>query len=369
MENKSKESKSQSKQKTNIDKIIQNISVGIYIRSFKNDVFKYEYMNERAKEFYGNNSLTESVYWNQEEEDEYDRKCLVNNTPCTFEKPLLDKDGHIFRWLEVHKIKNLQGNTCFITTTLIDITSRKNGMDELMEQQRILTTAAEKESFFFANIEREIRTPLNAILGFSNLLVETENRAEKEQYNHIIAENAEFLFRLFTNLQDITQLEAGRFKFSLMEFDLTNFLMSFYHLYQAKMNENVHLLINNKYEYCFIEFDKDRLTQIITQFLENAWKYTSQGTIELAYEVTKTGITISIKDSGQGIDKEQMEHLYDRYSPVHTYASPTALSLAINKSIIDAAGGTLEVESEKGKGTTFTLHLPCKVTRAKSLTD
>lgn len=180
-------------------------------------------------------------------------------------------------------------------------------IDDITDKERMIKELKHAEesdrlkSVFLANMSHEIRTPLNAIVGFSNLLVETNDPDEKEEYTRIINNNNELLLKLISDILDLSKIESGSVKLKYEDFDLSGYFDELaVSMKQRITNPDVNLVIVNRYDKCLVCLDKNRVAQILTNYMINAIKYTVKGTIEMGYDATKSGIYFYVKDSGIG---------------------------------------------------------------------
>ncbi len=248
---------------------------------------------------------------------------------------------------------------------------KKIAQDDLVKQNKDLEIALEKakesdkmKSAFLANMSHEIRTPLNAIVGFSNLLnadIEIEQE-EKDKFTELINSNSELLLSLINDILDLSRIESGRMSFVLDKHSLNELITSIYQTYQVLMPANVALRINIPEEDIPIVTDKNRLTQVITNFMNNSIKFTKEGYIMIGYEYQKEQeqIHIFVEDTGIGIPKEKQEAIFDRFTKLDEFAKGTGLGLSICKVIAEHFGGYISVRSEVGKGSHFFIVLPFK---------
>lgn len=235
-----------------------------------------------------------------------------------------------------------------------DDTEWKN-LNERLEEEITKAREADKlKSAFLANMSHEVRTPLNAIVGFSQLLMNTDDPAEREEYVQIINVNNDLLLRLINDILDLSKLESGMMELKRETFDLVSFFDDFAATMKQRMtNPDVELRIINPYRKCMVHLDKNRLAQILTNFATNAIKYTPKGYIKMGYEYVDHGLRLYVEDTGIGIPKEKQCHIFQRFEKLDDFAQGTGLGLSICKAISEAVGGRIGFESEVGKGSTF----------------
>ena len=225
------------------------------------------------------------------------------------------------------------------------------------------------KSAFLANMSHEIRTPLNAIVGFSGLMMHASDE-EKEDYMQIINNNNEMLLKLISDILDLSKLEAGSVELKYEEFDLTDYFNSmFASMKQRVTNPKIQIVAINPYQHCSVTLDRNRIAQIITNYVTNAIKYTPEGIIEMGYEYREEGIYFYVKDSGIGIPDEKKNKVFHRFEKLDEFAQGTGLGLSICKAIAETMGGNVGFESEYGKGSLFWALLPCEVEIPSEITQ
>lgn len=238
---------------------------------------------------------------------------------------------------------------------------------ELKENNVQLEIAKEKaeqsnklKSSFLANMSHEIRTPLNAIVGFSELLKDAELQEEREEYWNIIRTNNDLLLRLIGDILDLSKMEAGMTELRPEPFEMVSLFDEISaSMLQRLNNPNVKLLVGHPYASCVVTLDRNRMSQVITNFVTNAIKFTSQGHIKMDYLYVDGGIKVEVEDTGIGIESEKISKVFERFYKLNDFAQGTGLGMSICKAIMDAQNGKIGVDSEFGKGSTFWAWFPC----------
>ena len=281
-------------------------------------------------------------------------------------RQLLD-DGQ-YHWVSAHKIKvENPVNDDILTVSLIRCIDEQK--DNEAEKNQILRTALgaaeaanNAKTEFLSRMSHEIRTPLNAIVGFSQLLnsdmpLEPEEKAE---FIDLITKNSDLLLKLINDILDLSRIESGSMSFSYENLDLSKLMGDIFHTHQLMMPEGVELKIRVPHEPLIIRSDHFRLTQVCTNFINNAVKFTAKGYIEIGYELSADGksILISVKDTGKGIPDDKKEKVFERFQKLDEFAQGTGLGLAICQSIVHTFHGSISLESEVGVGSKFTISLP-----------
>lgn len=242
---------------------------------------------------------------------------------------------------------------------LRDITVDKRHEEDL-QAKRLAEESNRMKSAFIANMSHEIRTPLNAIVGFSTLMAQTEMEEEKQEYLKIIETSNDFLLQLINDILDISKIESGKMEFVYSAFSLNEMFRAQEHAFALRATNGVKVIFETDGNDYNIVSEKLRLTQVLINFLGNAIKFTSTGSIRFGYRLTENGIYVYVSDTGTGIKKEDQELIFDRFVKLNTFVQGTGLGLSICKTIITMLNGEIGVESEEGKGSTFWFSLPCE---------
>ena len=251
-------------------------------------------------------------------------------------------------------VEDEAGNVVVITFIQRDIT------EDIIYQQNLITAKNKAEeadklkSTFLANMSHEIRTPLNAIVGFSELLTETDDAEEKFEYKQLIETNSEILLKLIGDILDLSKIEVGSIDINRQKLNLCQLCDELYRSFQQRIkNPKITLKLINPYTKCVANFDKYRFMQIFTNFATNAIKYTPQGEIVMGYECMPGQVRIYVKDSGIGIPEEKKNRIFSRFEKLDTFAQGTGLGLSICKAIADATGGEVGFKSKANVGSEF----------------
>lgn len=239
-----------------------------------------------------------------------------------------------------------------------DITELKETEAELIQARDKAEMMDRLKSAFLANMSHEIRTPLNAIVGFSDLLVETEELEERQEYIKIVRENNELLLQLISDILDLSKIEAGTFEFTNGDVDVYLLCEDIVRSMRMKAKEEVELVLDNHLPVCHVISDRNRIHQVISNFVNNAMKFTSEGSIHVGYQLKDSELEFYVEDTGIGIEKEQLPHIFERFVKLNTFVHGTGLGLSICQSIVEQLGGRIGVDSEKGKGSRFWFTIP-----------
>lgn len=234
-----------------------------------------------------------------------------------------------------------------------DITELKETEAELIQARDKAEMMDRLKSAFLANMSHEIRTPLNAIVGFSDLLVDTESLEERQEYIKIVRENNDLLLQLISDILDLSKIEAGTFEITNGDVDVKMLCEDIVHSMRMKVGEHVELLFDPHLPECHIISDKNRLHQVLANFVNNAMKFTSEGSIRVGYTLKESEIEFYVKDTGIGMEPENTVHIFERFVKLNSFVHGTGLGLSICQSIVEQLGGKIGVDSELGKGSRF----------------
>ena len=234
-----------------------------------------------------------------------------------------------------------------------DITELKETEAKLIKAKDKAEESDRLKSAFLANMSHEIRTPLNAIVGFSNLLAYAQEESERAQYIGIVEENNELLLQLISDILDLSKIEAGTFEFVYDQVDVRQLCEDVVTSLRVKVPFGVDLYIAPNLPDCWVYSDKNRLRQVISNFVNNAFKFTHLGKVSVGYVLRNNEVEISVTDTGVGIEAEKQKQVFDRFVKLNSFAHGTGLGLSICKCIVEQIGGRIGVDSELGKGSRF----------------
>lgn len=348
-----------------LNMVIDNLPCVLYIKDVDNE-FRYTITNKYMQELC-HKSAAEMIGKNDMEilGLEYggrflvsDRETVRRNTYTYRETVSFDGKQYVLHNSKFI-IHTISGETLLIGIAL-DITFLDDTLKELQLEKQRAQEGDKLKSAFLANMSHEIRTPLNAIVGFSNLLQQTTDPEEQEEYIGIINQNNDLLLRLISDILDLSKIESGTIDFRKERFDLSVLFEETYASLKLRCtNPNVEFLERNPYGSCMVVLDKDRLVQICTNFVTNAIKYTKRGHILMGYECIDGGVRIHVEDTGTGISKDKQPRVFERFEKLDRFVQGTGLGLAICKAIVEANDGKIGVDSEEGNGATFWTWFPC----------
>lgn len=345
-----------------LSSIMNNMGVDIYVNSF--DSHDMLYANESMAAPYGGiehfegKKCWQALYKDKTGECEFcPKKHLIdeNGQPTKvyswdyqrpFDKCWFRVFSAAFAWID--------GQIAHVITS-VDINHQKTIEEELRVAKEKAENLDRLKSAFLANMSHEIRTPLNAIVGFASLLVESDDKKERQDYVDIMQENTELLLQLISDILDLSKIEAGTLDFTMDHLDIKSFCEDIMRNYDIKEDKPVPVLLAPDLPAYYIYTDKKRLMQVITNFINNALKFTNEGQIMLEYrhKAESNEIEFAVTDTGMGIAPDKVDQVFDRFVKLNSFSKGTGLGLSICRSIIEHLGGTIGAESEMGVGSRF----------------
>ena len=355
-----------------LSSIMNNMGVDIYVNSF--DSHDMLYANESMAAPYGGiehfegKKCWQALYKDKTGECEFcPKKHLIdeNGQPTKvyswdyqrpFDKCWSRVFSAAFAWID--------GQIAHVITS-VDINHQKTIEEELRVAKEKAENLDRLKSAFLANMSHEIRTPLNAIVGFASLLVESDDKKERQDYVDIMQENTELLLQLISDILDLSKIEAGTLDFTMDHLDIKSFCEDIMRNYDIKEDKPVPVLLAPDLPEYYIYTDKKRLMQVITNFINNALKFTNEGQIMLEYrhKAESNEIEFAVTDTGMGIAPDKVDQVFDRFVKLNSFSKGTGLGLSICRSIIKHLGGTIGAESEIGVGSRFWFTHPLRLSR------
>lgn len=274
-----------------------------------------------------------------------------------------DKNGQSHTdWLEVHAAVAAcddQGRATALIGSLLLITERKKQEQALIAAREKARESDRLKSAFLANMSHEIRTPLNAIVGFSNLLLTTEDEQERRQFVNIIENNNQLLLQLIGDVLDLAKVESNTLDFIYKAVDLNELIRTIDSTERLRLQSGVVLNFMLGATDCVVRTEPNRLSQVLINLLSNACKFTKNGSIVFGYELRGDEIYFFVKDTGMGISPEGQARLFQRFVKLNDFVPGNGLGLSICKGIVEKMNGRIGVESPgEGKGSTFWFTIP-----------
>lgn len=252
--------------------------------------------------------------------------------------------------------RDMEGKPLSIVGTTMRIDERKAIEQALIEARNQAEESDRLKTAFLANMTHEVRTPLNAIVGFSDILPMAQSDEERNELIKLIKQNNAHLLRLFDDMMNMSRLESGNAGSIVKEdFELASLFSELVEKYQAPcMEKNLVLSIEDSASGDMVHTDRGRLREILNQYLNNALKFTSAGSISLGYEKQLSTVRIWVRDTGKGIPADKCnDHLFERFVKVDDFVAGTGLGLSICRSLAESLDGRVGVDSVFGEGSTF----------------
>lgn len=347
-----------------MDTTMENIPAGIVVKDIEND-FRYIY---RDRESYNRDISSENAI-GMNDFDYYPPEMAQQKRKEDMEIAATGKGMH---WIMEGKDKN--GNLLILDKQKImvesedfspiivsiewDITQLELMRRELIESKEKAETSDKLKSAFLANMSHEIRTPLNAIVGFSRIISESDNAEERREYYEIVDANNERLLQLINEILDLSKIESGIVEFTYGPVRLHTLCKEIHDAHVFRCPQGVELRFDSPDEALSIHSDKNRIFQVFSNLIGNAFKFTTEGSVSYGYKQEGERVVFYVKDTGLGIEPEKLGRVFQRFAKLNNFAQGTGLGLSICKTIIERLGGEIAVSSEVGTGTTFTFWLP-----------
>ncbi|MCD8079270.1 MAG: PAS domain-containing sensor histidine kinase [Bacteroides sp.] len=348
-----------------LDAIVSNVPATIFVKDPNNE-FRYVYWNQLFAEQWGipaeeaigkNDSELFSASEQMEEFYRHDLKVLEEGSVEFVQEYMHPLWGR--RVANTMKTLVPSGEEKpYIMGVSWDVTELKDTEQALIVAREKAVKADRLKSAFLANMSHEIRTPLNAIVGFSKLVIDSDQDSDRKLYIEIIEKNCDLLLNLFNDLLDISSLEAGTLEFSYRSVRLHDVCLQLFEMYCHSVADGVRLVMDDNDPELHIVSDWGRVMQIYTNLLGNAMKFTSRGEIRYGFRRQGEHVCCYVKDTGIGIAENKLSTIFDRFGKVDNFIQGTGLGLALCKMLVEKLGGQIGVESVVGEGSTFSFVLP-----------
>ena len=351
-----------------LNTILDHLPLGVFVKDPENH-YNYLYWNRFMEEITGiDTSQIEGhddseVHYNAlmsiEERLEVDKNVISSGKVAEFHGWLKTVSGDT-KYIEVAKYPISLSNGKPLLLALWSDATVKRAIEKRLESERDKAELADKlKSKYLADMSHEIRTPLNAITGFSEMMAFADTDEERMSYYEIIKANNQLLMQLINDILDLSKIEADAIKISYAPIDLNEMMDTTYASIKPRMPKDVKLILEKGLDRCTFGADYVRLLQLINNLVNNAIKNTKKGSITMGYKSLGDGkLNFYVKDTGQGIAEAQLQNLFNRFVKVNDYVEGIGLGLAICKGLVTKMGGTIQVESKLGEGSTFSFILP-----------
>ncbi|MBK8805284.1 MAG: PAS domain S-box protein [Bacteroidales bacterium] len=353
-----------------IQKVLDNLPIGIALNNF--DDGDATYMNQKFEEIYGwskkditsISNFFKNVYPDKEYREQIQKKIIEDiesgNPDCMHWEniQITQKNGNK-RTVNAVNIPLIDQNT--MVSTVWDITELSQYEKQLIEAKEKAEESDRLKSAFLQNMSHEIRTPMNGIMGFSEMLQKKNITEEKRKfYSDIIIKSTKQLLSIVTDIITISSIETKQEKLNISKVNINDIVNNLFNLFEPETKaKSVQLSVNNALEHslAFINTDESKLTQILSNLISNAIKFTHQGTIKIGYTCIDTFLQFYVKDTGIGIKDEHHEKIFQRFIQAETSLSRTyggtGLGLSISKGLVELLGGKIWVESTPEIGSLF----------------
>lgn len=269
--------------------------------------------------------------------------------------------GKGYIWCELNATPKTRGINSNITTWLGFLTiiqKRKDNERQLREALKKAEESDRLKSAFLANVSHEIRTPLNAIVGFSELIANTNEEEEKKYYLDIVKTNNTLLLNLINDILDLSKIESGRMDLQETTVNVRELCQEICQVHQLRAKPGVAVIFESAGQSLIMKTDRNRLTQLYSNLINNAIKNTEEGSITIGYRRKGKMIEFFVRDTGKGIPKDKQTAIFNRFEKLNSNVQGFGLGLSICKSILEKMQGSILVTSEEGKGTEFRFTLP-----------
>jgi signal transduction histidine kinase/CheY-like chemotaxis protein len=280
-------------------------------------------------------------------------ECLREQKLYEIEYPLTVYDQHFYYQARVAPFEEDK-----VLVLIHDISERVRRSRDLIEAKRKAEEADRMKNVFIASMSHEIRTPLNAIIGFSEIVSMNEDPEERDEYLSIIRKNCGLLLQLIDDILDLSRIEAGKEEMHFERLSITQLLKEIEIEQTLKIPPQLYFhVVLPADEDLYVYTDRNRLSQVLTNFLSNAVKNTTHGSITLGVEREGDHARIYVTDTGCGIPKNKLSVIFNRFEKLDEFKQGTGLGLPICKHIMDRLGGEIKVTSTLGEGSTFAAYL------------
>lgn len=351
-----------------LDGILNNIPVYLFVKDPEND-FRYLYWNKAFAEHSGiptSKAIGHTdfeIFPVREDAERFrrdDLELIRTRERMEMQETYVSAVGESRVIQTLKALVPMEGREPLLIGISWDITNFQYIEQELIKARIKAEQSDRLKTAFLANMSHEIRTPLNAIVGFSQLLPAAETAEEKKLYSDIINQNSDILLQLINDILDLSKIEAGTLEYVKRPMNLGEACRTIYAIHKEHVKEEVTLIFDNEEEDLLMEGDMNRIMQVITNFITNAGKFTYTGEIRFGFERLEKKIRVYVKDTGIGIEPEKVDHIFERFVKLNSFAQGTGLGLSICRMIIEKIGGEIGVTSELGKGSTFYFTIPCE---------
>lgn len=353
-----------------MDTTMRNLPASIVVKDI-NDNFRYIYRNRRInnldvnmEDVIGRSDFDFHLQEVAEQKRNEDQE--ITHTGSSIHRVIeeYDAEGNL-RIIDKRKMKvESKDFSPIIISIEWDITQLEQMKRALVKEKEKAETSDKLKSAFLANMSHEIRTPLNAIVGFSRIIAESDDATERKEFYEIVDANNERLLTLINEILDLSKIESGIVEFIKTPVSVGRLCKEIYDAHVFRSPQDVELVMEPSDDEIMIDSDKNRVFQVISNLIGNAFKFTTTGSVSYGYRHIGQFIEFHVTDTGLGIDADKLGKVFERFMKANTFAQGTGLGLSICKSIIERLGGEISVTSESGKGARFCFTLPARKTKS-----
>ncbi|MFA9388979.1 MAG: sensor histidine kinase [Prolixibacteraceae bacterium] len=247
-----------------------------------------------------------------------------------------------------------------LNSTFTHIHYQQEDMKKMNEQLIVARDQAQEsdklKSAFLQNISHEIRTPLNIIIGFSDMVAHTEDANEQREFNKVIRDNSNNMLKIVNDIVDFSKIETNTLNLKPTSFNVKEVLADIAKMYKVQQLKPIQFQMDELD--AMVNADKDRFHQILINLLENAYKYTNEGTIQLKCRKNEEFLHFNIIDTGIGISAVDQDKIFERFFRVDPFSGGAGLGLSLSKSFANYMGGDISVQSKEGVGSNFEVRIP-----------
>ena len=241
---------------------------------------------------------------------------------------------------------------------------------QLIKETEKAQETEELKNTFLLNMSYEIRTPLNAVIGFAELFNEPHDVEDEPVFSDEIKRNTNELLALVNDILYISRLDAKMVEFNYQETDFATLFEGYCYMGLSALNPDVKIQVENPYNRLMVKIDEQNIGEVIQKLCVNAARVTKAGTIRAKYDYRHGELNITIEDTGKGLSAKELPHVFDRFvRDENNQREGTGLDMAIIKELVEQMGGTIEVQSEEGKGSATYVIIPCEMTAMEKKTE
>ena len=281
-----------------------------------------------------------------------------------------------------------QGRTIFLTFSMVPVTEKgsdrishyfgmlRNDTEmvyterQLIKETKKAQETEELKNTFLLNMSYEIRTPLNAVIGFAQLFNGPHDVEDEPVFSEEIKRNTNELLALVNDILYISRLDAKMVEFNYQETDFATLFEGYCYMGLSSLSNDVKIQVENPYNHLMVKIDEQNVGEVIQKLCVNAARVTKAGSIRAKYDYRHGELNITIEDTGKGLSAKDLPHVFDRFvRNENNQREGTGLDMAIIKELVELMGGTIEVQSEEGKGSAVYVIIPCEMTAMEKKTE